>query len=156
TAIDAAGTATMTLSLVKMYREQSSPSGDVLRFDSDNPDKSTPELKAAMAAYLNTPLATVRVDALGKVVEVIKAQSGAAAFENELPFLLTLPAAGLRANDGWERAYKITLPPPLGTGEKHDAVQKYRCKALTADAATISMTTELKAPPKAAADMIPL
>src|SRR5262245_15577998 len=69
TAIDAAGTATMTLSLVKMYREQSSPSGDVLRFDSDNPDKSTPELKAAMAAYLNTPLATVRVDALGKVVE---------------------------------------------------------------------------------------
>jgi hypothetical protein len=154
--VDAAGTATLQLSLASMFQERTAPSGDVLRYDSDNPDKSTPELKAALSRYLNTPLATIRVDAFGRVVEVREAKSDAASFENELPFVLMLPAAGLRPNDGWERAYKITLPPPLGTGEKYDAIQKYRCKALTADAATVAVTTELKAPPKSAADAIPL
>jgi hypothetical protein len=156
TDVDAAGTATLQLSLLKMYREQSAPSGDVLLYDSENPDKSTPELKKALSVYLNTPLAIIRVDAFGKVVEVKSAKSDASGFENELPFLLLLPPAGLRPNEAWERAYKITLPPPLGTGEKHDAVQKFRCKALTADSATVTMTTELKSPPKAAADAIPL
>src|SRR5262245_54622890 len=155
-AVDAAGTATLHLSLTKMYREQSTPSGDVMVYDSDNPDKSTPELKKVLAGFVNTPLATIRVDAFGKVVEVVKSHSGPASFENELPFLVALPATGVKLNDAWERAYKITLPPPLGTGEKHDAVQKYRCKALTADVATIALTTELKTPPKAAADAVPL
>jgi hypothetical protein len=156
TAVDAAGTATLTQSIVKLFHEQTTPSGGVLVYDSDNPAKSTPELSAQMANYLNKPLATIRIDAFGRVVEVVKAHSPPATFENELPFLLTLPGAMPRVNDVWERAYKITLLPPLGTGEKHDAVQKYRCKALTEGAATIALTTELKAPPKAAADMIPL
>ena len=156
TAVDAAGTATLQLSLTSMLQERTSPGGDVLRFDSANPDKSTPELKAALAGFLNTTLATIRVDVYGRVVEVKESKSDAAGFENELPFLVTLPAPAFQPNDTWERSYKITLPPPLGTGQKHDAVQKYTCKAVTADAATIALTTELKAPPKAVADAVPL
>jgi hypothetical protein len=154
--VDAAGVATLQMSIVAMYQERTTPSGDVLKYDSANPATSTPQLKEAMAKYLNTPLATIRVDPFGKVVEVKESKTGAASFENELPFLVQLPAAGAKADDAWERAYKITLPPPLGTGEKIDAVQKYRCKNATADAATFTMTTDFKTPPKAALDAVPL
>lgn len=154
--VDAAGVATLQMSIVAMYQERTTPSGDVLKYDSANPATSTPQLKEAMAKFLDTPLATIRVDPFGKVVEVKEAKTGAASFENELPFLVQLPAAGVKADDAWERAYKITLPPPLGTGEKTDAVQKYRCKSATADAATFTVTTEFKTPPKAALDTVPL
>src|SRR5205085_2669902 len=56
----------------------------------------------------------------------------------------------------WDRSYRITLSPPLGTGEKYDAVQRYAVKSVTADMATLSLTTALKTPPKAPADAIPL
>lgn len=156
THVDAAGVATLQMSLTSMVQERTSPSGDVLKFDSANPDKSTPELQKALAGYLNTPLATIRIDAFGKVVEVKSAKADASSFENELPFFVTLPVNGIKANDGWERAFKITLPPPLGTGEKYDAVQKVRVKAVTAEAATVTLTTELKTPPKAEGDAVPL
>jgi hypothetical protein len=154
--VDKVGNAELQMSIVAMYQERTTPSGDVLKYDSANPATSTPQLKEAMAKYLNTPLATIRVDPFGKVVEVKESKTGAASFENELPFLVQLPAAGVKADDAWERAYKITLPPPLGTGEKIDAVQKYRCKSATADAATFTMTTDFKTPPKAALDAVPL
>jgi len=156
TAVDAAGVATLTLSIVAMYQERTTFSGEVLKYDSADPDKSTPQLKEALSRYLNVPLATVRVDPLGRVVEVKESKSDASAYEAELPFLVALPAAGLAANEGWERTYKITLAPPLGTGEKYDAVQRYRCKALTPTEATVTLTTALKDPPKAAADAMPL
>jgi hypothetical protein len=155
TTVDAAGVATLQMSLTSMYQERTAPSGDVLKYDSANPDKSTPQLKEALSRYLNTPLATIRVDAFGKVVEVKEAKTPGS-FENELPFLVLLPGTGMKANDSWQREYKITLAPPLGTGEKYDALQKYRCKSITSDLATIALTTELKTPPRAAADEVPL
>ena len=52
--------------------------------------------------------------------------------------------------------YKITLAPPLGTGEKYDAVQRFTCKSVVGDLATVVVSTDLKTPPKAPADAIPL
>jgi hypothetical protein len=155
-AVDPAGVATLRMSVTAMYQERVSGAGTVLVYDSANPDKSTPQLKEQLAKYLNTPLATIRVDPFGRVVEVKESKVPGAGFEHELPFLVALPAAGLKVSAAWERPYKITLAPPLGTGEKYDAVQRYTVKALTADSATLTLTTELKAPPKAPADAIPL
>jgi hypothetical protein len=154
--VDTAGIATLKLSLVAMLHERTTPSGEVLRYDSANPDKSTPQMKEAMARYLNTPLATIRVDPYGRVVEVKDAKTGASSFENELPFLALLPGVLPAAGQSWERAYKITLAPPLGTGEKYDAIQRYTCKSVAGDQMTLTLTTDLKSPPKAAADAIPL
>lgn len=156
TSVDALGIATMQMSIVSMAQERTTPSGDVLKFDSAQLEKSTPELKEALSRYLNTPLATLRVDPFGKVLEVKEAKTGAGSFENELPFLIQLPPTGVKVNDLWHRDYKITLPPPLGTGEKHDAVQKYLCKSLSADRATFALSTELKSPPAVPADAIPM
>lgn len=154
--VDRTGTATLTLSLASMYQQRTTPSGDVLVYDSAAPDKSDPHMKKALEGYLDTPLATLRIAPSGRVVEVKESRSPAHGFENELPFLAVLPAAELRAGAQWQRDYKITLGPPLGTGEKYDAVHKYACKAATAEAATVSLTTELKAAPKAQADAVPL
>jgi hypothetical protein len=156
-AVDAAGVATLQLSLTALAQEQTTPKGEVLRYDSANPDKSTPELRAAFGRLLNVPLAVLRVDGLGKVVEVKESKFGPASnYENELPFVGVLPGGALAARQTWERAYRITLAPPLGTGEKHDAVQRYACKGVSGDLATVTLTTEVKSAPPAAGDAVPL
>ena len=156
TSVDTAGVATLQLTISALYQERTTPSGDVLKYDSANPDKSTPQLAAALSGFVNTPLATIRVDAKGQVVEVKTSKSPAHIYENELPFLGELPPVPFAPAVTWHRAYKITLGPPLGTGEKYDAVQRYTCKAVSADAATVAFITDLKTAPKAAADAVPL
>jgi hypothetical protein len=153
--VDAMGIATVQMSLTTMLQERTTPDGDVLRFDSANLDKSTPEMRG-MAAFLNKPLATLRVDSYGRVIEVKESKTDPSTWENELPFVAVLPGMMPRVAQSWDRTYKITLAPPLGTGEKHDAVQRYTCKAVTGDLATMTLTTELKSPPKVPADGVPL
>jgi hypothetical protein len=157
TAVDPSGTATLQLSLTALMQELTTPKGEVLRYDSADPDKSTPQLKASLSAYVNQPLGVLRVDALGRVVEVKESKfRPASAFDNELPFLAVLPAAGLKPGQTWERSYRITVAPPAGTGEKYEAVQRYACTRVEGDLAYLSVTTEVKDPPKVPADGIPL
>ncbi len=155
--VDRDGTATLQLALQSLVWEMTKPDGEVLRFDSAAPDKSTPQMRESLGRYLNGPLAVLRVDALGRVVQVKESRYGPASrFEVEMPFAAVLPAEGLAAGGAWERAYNITLEPPQGTGEKYAAVQRYSCKSVTGNAGTVAVTTELKAPPEAAADRVPL
>ncbi len=103
------------------------------------------------------PLAVLRGDGYGRVLEVKESKFGPASrYEAEPPFVGVLPAALPQPGQGWERSYQLTLEPPQGTGEKFAAVQRYVCKA--ADAATLTMTlkTELKNPPAAPGDQVPL
>jgi hypothetical protein len=152
TAVDNAGVATLQLSLAALRHEMTTAGGETLLFDSANPDKSTPQLREQMARYVGVVLAVLRVDGFGRVVEVKESRHGLAhKYEVELPFVGILPA-NPRVGQTWERAYKITLDPPQGTGEKHDALQKYVCKAVADGAATVTMTTELKSPPETVTD----
>jgi hypothetical protein len=156
-AVDNAGVATLQLSLASLRQEMTIPGGDPLLFDSDKPDKSTPQLREQMAKYVNTPLAVLRVDGLGRVVEVKESKFGPPTrYEAELPFAALLPADALKAGLAWERAYKITVEPPKGAGEKYDAVQKYACKSAADGSAVVTLTTALKSPPAAAADQVPM
>jgi hypothetical protein len=155
--VDAAGVATLQLSLTALLQERTMPSGEVLRYDSADPGRSTPELKKVMERFLNVPLAVLRVDSFGRLVEVKESKFGPASnYENELPFVGVLPVEPLLPGRTWQRDYKITLAPPLGTGEKYDAVQRYRCKEVRDNRATVTLATEVKSPPAAAADCIPL
>jgi hypothetical protein len=154
--VDSAGVATLQLALTAMSQERTTASGDVLRYDSANPAKSTPEMKAALGQFLDTTLAVIRVDSQGRVVEIKESKSPASSYEHELPFVVVLPAQALKVGTTWERPYQITLAPPLGTGEKYAAVQRYTVKNVNADSVTLALTTALKSPPKAPADAIPL
>ena len=150
--VDAAGVATMDLSIERMRNEQKRP-GDVLVFDSTNLDKSTPELKA-MAKFLGTTIASIRVDKQGRVLEVKAGPKGK--YEAEPPFALVLPEAQAAAGQSWSRPFTITLDPPLGAGEKHQAEQMAACSKIEAGKATLTVTTKLKAPPESPQELVPL
>lgn len=155
--VDANGVATLQLSLDKLRMETTTPSGEVLLFDSSDLAKSTPQMKEQLARYVGTPLAILRLDAQGKLIEVKKSDFGPASrFEADLPFQLVLPDRGMSAGQTWERAYKVTLEPPQGTSEKFDAVQRYACKAVAGNTATITVTTTLKTMPESLLDRVPL
>jgi hypothetical protein len=153
--VDASGTATLQLSLTALRIETTPSSGEVMRFDSQDPEKSNPQMREQLSKYVGQPLAVIRVTAQGKVVEVKESKFGPASrFESEPPFVITFPEGGPVA--AWERPYQITLEPPQGTGQKYEAVQKYAFRAGDGRTATFDLKTELKAPPESVAEQIPL
>lgn len=157
-AVDEAGVATLRMSLQALFFETVPPVGEPLVFDSAHLDKSDKALRAQYENFIGQPLVVVRVDALGKVVEVKEAKPGysAAKYESDPPFKFLLPVEILKADLGWERGYQITLEPPQGTGEKYVAVQRYVCKGVADNLATVALTTELKNAPAAQEDQVPL
>lgn len=156
-AVDGAGVATLQLSLDALRLETSIPNRDALLFDSANPEKSDPHLREQLARFVGQPLAVLRVDSQGRVIEVKESKHGPASrFECEPPFVINLPADGPASGLNWERPYRITLEPPQGTGEKYDALQKYTCKTIAGGMAIIALTTELKSMPESLLDRVPL
>ena len=155
--VDATGVATLQLSLDKLRLEKSTASGDVLAYDSSDPAKSDPQMKEQLARYVGQPVAVLRIDGFGRLIEVKKSDFGPASrFEADLPFQIVLPGTDFRAGQYWERNYKITLEPPQGTGEKYDAVQRYTCKEATATSATLLVSTTLTTMPDSLLDRVPL
>jgi hypothetical protein len=148
------GVATVQLSLPWLRMETKSPAGDTLLFDSTEPDKSSPELKKQMSQYVGAPLVVLRVNQLGRVVEVKQCNFGPASrYEAEPPFGIVFPENP--ANESWQRSYQVTLEPPQGTGEKFAATQTYGIKAREAGRLTVGLTTQVTLP-AATADQIPL
>jgi hypothetical protein len=155
--VDVSGVATMQHSLLALRMETTTPTGEILLFDSAAPDKGDPKLREQLSRYVGVPLSTLRVDPLGRVVEVKECNFGPASrFEAEPPFALVLPGTGVKPGTSWERPYKITQEPPLGTGEKYDAVQRYSCARVEGSAVVVSLSTEMKTQPDSIADRVPL
>lgn len=157
--VDSAGVATLQMSLQALFFETAPLSGDPLVFDSTHLDQSTPALRKQYENYIGQPLVVVRIDGQGKVLEVKEARPGysAAKYESDPAFKLLLPAESLKPGLTWERAYQIVLEPPLGTGdEKYPAAQRYVCKDVAGNLATVSLTTEVKGTPAAQEDQVPL
>jgi hypothetical protein len=156
-AVDPAGVATLQMTLAHLRNETKTPSGEVFFFDSNDLDKSNPDMREQMIKYVGIPLVVLRVDARGRVVEVKESKHGSPTrYESELPFAITLPDSGVLPGQSWERHYKITLEPPHGANDKYDSVQKYTCKNVANGMATIHLTTTLARLPEAPADQIPL
>jgi hypothetical protein len=155
--VDAAGVATLQLSLAALRNEITRPGGQVLLFDSADPDHSDPDMREQLSKYVGRRLAVIRVDGRGNVVEVKESTDGPASrFESDPPFKITLPEGAARPGSEWSRSYRVVLAPPLGTGEKYDASQKYTCKAVEGAGATITLTTALANPPESLSDQVPL
>lgn len=150
--VDSEGTATLEQSLVSLRNEQSRP-GSKLLFDSDNPDVGTPELKGMMK-HINVPIAAIRVDRIGRVVQV---QSGPKVnYDAEPPFALILPGQPVREGQAWVRPFTVTLEPPLGLGEKYQAEHLAKLVKIDGTKATIQLAATIKNPPDAASEQVPL
>jgi hypothetical protein len=156
-AVDPAGVATLQLSLTALRLETTTPKGETILFDSASLEKSDAQLREQMARYVGVPLAVLRVDGFGRVIEVKDCKFGPSSrFESEPPFVVTLPAGAVAPGSSWQRTYQVTLEPPQGTGEKYDAVQQYVCKAADGLTTTVGVTTSIPKLPGALADRIPL
>jgi hypothetical protein len=157
TAVDGAGTATLQMTLASLRMEINSPSGETLLFDSANPAKSHEQLRDEMAKYVGPPLAVVRIDVRGQLVEVKECKFGPESrLHSDLPFKLVLPAEPIAVGKIWDRSYQIKLDPPQGTGESFDATQKFTCRMVANGTAVVHIATLLKTPPESAADKLPL
>lgn len=150
--VDAQGNATLEQSLTSLRNEQLRP-GSTLLFDSNDVEKSTPELKG-MAKFINVPVAVIRADRLGRVLEVKMGPKNK--YEAEPPFAFMLPGQAVREGQAWVRPYTVTLDPPLGVGEKFQAEQMAKVIKIENNKAIIELTTTIKNPPDAAADKVPL
>jgi hypothetical protein len=143
-AVDAAGVATLQLTVDSLRLETVTPDGETTVFDSARPAGSNTPAQNENSQYVGKPITTIRVDAVGRVVEVKESKFGPASrFEAELPFRLALPEGGLTAaGQSWQRAFTLVLEPPQGEGQKFAAGQKYVCKGIAADGlATVSLST---------------
>ena len=113
--VDAAGTATMQMSLAALRLETTTPAGETMHFDSADPEKSTPQMREQLAKYVGNPLIVVRVDASGKVVEVKDCKFGSPSrLESEPPFGVILPNARRQ-----RRRLDSELPNYLGASTRH-------------------------------------
>lgn len=159
--VDAAGAATMTLTITAMKQEIAKPvvgKDGKVALDTIVMESATPEGAKEMAEYLNKPIVTAKVDARGNVTEV-KALGGDAAvarLQAELPFRVALPEQAVAANATWDRTFAVKLDPPLGTGESHEAKQTYTFRGVNSGYAVVGVATAFKNPPAAAAELQPL
>ena len=156
-AVDKDGVATLSHSLVSLRLENTAPSGETIVFDSADPAKSDPQLREQMTPLLGVALSTLRVDSLGRLVEVKESKFGPASrYQAELPFLIALDASDVWEGQSWQRDYQITVEPPQGTGEKYAAVQTYTCKRIDGAGAYLGLKTQMKTQPEALGDQVPL
>ncbi|MBO0697623.1 MAG: hypothetical protein J2P46_04455 [Zavarzinella sp.] len=151
--VDANGVATLEMSIVAMRWERKAGKDEDV-FDSSKPDDLN---KTEMAKHVGPVLAVLRIDPQGRLVEVKESKVGPAArFAGELPFKVTLPDAEPKVGETWDRTYTIQLDPPLGTGEKYAASQRYACLEPKGGFLTVGLTTSIKDMPTQAAEQIPL
>lgn len=151
-AVDANGVATLEMTVVAMRNEFRRADGTSLVRDSADPEHAK-----EMAAFLNVPVVTVKVDGQGRLTDVKEAKAGSAArLQAELPFRLVLPDAGPTAGQKWDRAFAFKLDPPLGTGETHEFAQQYTCAGGKDGLLVVGVATTLKTPPKTLAEHVPL
>jgi len=154
TDMDNQGIATVSLTLTAMRNEQKRPNGETLLFDSKNLEKSTPALKEGMGKFVGQTLAVIRIDGYGRVVEV--KQGNAARYEAEPPFVVVFPAAKAEKGQAWRRQYNLVMDPPLGTGEKYAAEQRYECTSIKDTMATLAVATTFKTMPESMRERLPL
>ena len=152
--VDSQGVATLELTLSAMRNEQTTPGGEVLLFDSAHPDKGTPELKAQMSKYIGTPLALLRIDGQGRVLEV--KQGSANRYEAEPPFVVVFPAVSAKEGLAWRRPYNLILDPPYGNSDKLAASERYQCTKIAGGKATLTVANQITAMPENPKDQVPL
>lgn len=151
--VDDKGVGTLELTIASMRWERKAGTDEDV-FDSAKPDDLN---KKEMAKHVGPVLAVLRIDTQGRLVEVKESKVGPATrFVTDLPFKLTLPDALPKLGEAWDRSYTIQLDPPLGTGEKYAATQKYTSQEPKGGLLAIGLASEVKDPPMQASDQIPL
>lgn len=147
-AVDAAGVATLDLSLGAM-RQVIAPSARAgERVEAVTIDSATPEGRAALKGVLDRVVLTVRLQPSGRLVSA-EAQGGAPTgrIDAELPLRVVWPATPVVPGATWVRAAKLTLDPPSGTGEVLELTQTYTFNGVRDGLWVVGVSTTPKVEP---------
>ena len=124
--LDENGVATLQMSLLALRMETKKLDGETVVFDSADIDPANAKLNKDLLQFVGPPLATLKMDSQGRLIEVKESKFGPASrYTSDLPFKIVLPDVGVSEGKSWHRDYQIKLEPPQGAGETFDAVQKY-------------------------------
>ena len=155
--VDTAGIATLQLSLLSLRMEMGKAGKEPVVFDSQKADADSATLNKDLLQYIGKPIATLRLDSQGRLIDVKESKFGPASrFVADLPFRVTLPDSPPVAGQAWERTYQIKMEPPQGAGESYNAVQRYICNSASPSELAIGVATTIKDQPESPADRIPL
>lgn len=131
--------ATMEMRLKALVVETTRPNGEVLIFNSQNPDGP---LKKSLQPLVGPVVVKLKIDHFGRVIEVIECKFGKSSrFETEPPFAAVLHGQKIIPGQAWQRQYLGVLEPPIGTGEKIGLVQNYTIKFIDNESVTIKLET---------------
>lgn len=141
--VDSLGVATLELTIAELVLEQTEPSGDVVKFDSNDSAASNPQLAEKLNAIVGKPILQVQVDSTGQ----IKAHKHLTDREDalrELPFVLTVPKdRALTSDIQWQRDFPIQLDPPLGNHETIRGVQICSIEKAPADRIVVRVENKI-------------
>ncbi|MCX7664551.1 MAG: hypothetical protein N2112_03295 [Gemmataceae bacterium] len=152
--VDEKGVATLEMSIDSLKWQHTLPDGKEETFDSDKPDELN---KKEMAKMVNTPLAILKIDSRGQLLEVKQSKAGPESrFYADLPFKIIFPESDPKVGQSWTRDYALVLEPPHGTGEKFDSQQTYTLQEPKGGLMVIALNTSVKKLPNSLSEQIPL
>lgn len=144
-AVDAAGVATLELTVTAMKQDMTRTAKPGAEPDKFGVDSSTPEGRKQLAPVMDKPVLVVKLDPTGALISADSpAGTGTGRVAAELPFRIVFPATVPGVNKPWTRPAVLTLDPPHGTGEKVALVQTCTLKGESAGHWVIGVTTAAK------------
>jgi hypothetical protein len=113
--VDSLGVATLELSIEALAIEQTTPTGESIKFDSNNLAGSDAKLAEQLQNIVGRPIMQVSLDTDG-TVKAFKHLTQRDDVLRELPFQVTVPADRLpTVGTNWRRDFPITIEPPLAS-----------------------------------------
>lgn len=128
--IETGGTSTTTIEMkvLSLLIETVKPNGELLKFNSEQPEGP---LKETLLPIVGPVVAKLKVDNLGRVIEVVQCKFGKASrFDTEPPFGAVLLGQKSFPGQTWQRKYSAIVEPPIGIGEKIELIQNYMTKSV--------------------------
>lgn len=142
--VDNGQVATMEMRVLQLNVETTRPNGEIFKYSSASPEGP---LKESLSPLVGPVVAKIKVDSLGRVIQVIEAKFGnASRFEAEPPFGAILHSQIPSKGQQWTRDYQLILEPPAGTGEKIAMHQKYVINDIAGSLVSISVQTNSAKP----------
>jgi hypothetical protein len=113
--VDSLGVATLELSIEALAIEQTTPTGESIKFDSSNLAASDSTLAEQLQNVVGRPIMQVSLDTDG-TIKAFKHLTQRDDVLRELPFQVTVPADRLpTVGTTWRRDFPITIEPPLAS-----------------------------------------
>ncbi len=110
--VDSLGVATLELSIETLAIEQTTPTGESIKFDSENVAGSDSKLAEQLQNVVGRPIMQVSLDTDG-TIKAFKHLTQRDDVLRELPFQVTVPADRLpTVGTSWRRDFPITIEPP--------------------------------------------